>query len=139
MFKTEVMFICGLVSFLIAHILYIITFSKAKKTDFSLSGMILLPVIGLSYFGILYPKILAQNGVGLLVGVFVYLLAILTMTYTGILNKNRPLTFGVLMFLLSDSLLAFDKFYVETPNVGYEVGVMITYHIAQFCIAKYHQ
>lgn len=40
---------------------------------------------------------------------------------------------GSILFVISDSIIAFDKFY--TPISNAQVGIMVTYYVAQFGIA----
>jgi uncharacterized membrane protein YhhN len=40
---------------------------------------------------------------------------------------------GALLFFISDSLLAYDRFKRKMPRV--RVWIMVTYHLAQFCLA----
>ncbi|GAA5800295.1 YhhN-like protein [Helicostylum pulchrum] len=138
MFEGDLNFVLGLLSFLSAHILYIKSFNKTRKTQQNLSALAVLTAIGVSYFSYLFNYIYKDGGYVLVVGVFVYVSAIVGMAYTALLNGNTPLSIGVAMFMISDSVLAFDKFVTQSPGIAYEVTVMITYHIAQFCIANYH-
>jgi uncharacterized membrane protein YhhN len=81
-----------------------------------------------------------KNGLGsMLIPVVIYMLTILTMAVTATLRKgnvsNLSFNFvliGVFLFLLSDSILAINKFYHEVP---YEhLLIMSTYAFAQYCI-----
>lgn len=40
---------------------------------------------------------------------------------------------GSILFVISDSIIAFDKFYTPVSNA--QVGIMVTYYVAQFGIA----
>ena len=73
--------------------------------------------------------------------VFVYTATILLMAIFALNRKDRvleasfcPIFVGALLFILSDSLLAFDKFLVPIPYAG--VFVMSTYMAAQYLIVE---
>ena len=135
----ELYFMLGLASFLLAHIIYIkITARFIKKKSLSKITVTALPFLALfitfllflkDHLGeMLYPVILY----GIIISVFGM---IATLNY--ISNKSRAnlwLFFGALFFILSDSILAINKFY-STKEV-YGLLVMVTYIIAQFLICK---
>jgi uncharacterized membrane protein YhhN len=49
-------------------------------------------------------------------------------------GANILFIIGAVFFVLSDSLLAINKFY--HPFWGANISIMLTYGIAQFCIVK---
>jgi len=72
--------------------------------------------------------------------VWVYALVIVTMFYSASLTLLRPqwdssavilVISGAFLFVLSDTLLAYDRFVARIDGVW----VMITYHVAQIAIA----
>jgi len=128
-------FLFGLISFLLAHVFYILVFLEKKnnlKKPISFITVLIIYAFGLFY--ILYDGL--EN---MLIPVVIYMLAILTMAVTAALRKGKVpnlsynLVFiGVLLFLISDSILAVNKFY---GDVAYEhILIMSTYAFAQFCI-----
>lgn len=133
--KSEHFFILGLVAFLTAHIMYVLLFLKHRNKENSPFGFIVLLLIyaaSLFYF--------LKNGLGeMLIPVVVYILVILTMVTTAYLRKNNVnifsyglVFFGALFFMISDSILAINKFYQPTPWSN--VSIMVTYAIAQYLI-----
>jgi uncharacterized membrane protein YhhN len=85
--------------------------------------------------------ILNENLGALKIPVIVYILGILTMAIAAFGRKDRvdPTSFnlvflGALFFVLSDSILAINKFLVAVP--GAHILVMGTYAAAQFFIVK---
>jgi uncharacterized membrane protein YhhN len=69
--------------------------------------------------------------------VSVYVAVIVVMAIAAYLLTQRvaALTFiGAVLFMISDSYLAFNKFYSPLPLSG--IVVMSTYIAAQWCIAK---
>ncbi len=128
-------FMGGLVSFLLAHLMYVFTFLKRKNnsnnTVFVVVALVLYAA-GLFYF--------LKEGLGdLLIPVIIYMIVILSMVITAFLRKgNVPkssfvLVFlGALFFITSDSLLALNKFYKPLAFSG--ISIILTYSIAQLFI-----
>jgi uncharacterized membrane protein YhhN len=137
MFEGELMFICGLSSFLTAHIFYIFVFYNARTTKQNKTLLLFLVFFASSYYSYIYKEIFIQGGYVMLIAVLVYIIVITTMVYFAYLNNNTILTLGVTMFFISDSALAFDKFIINATDSKLEYLVMSTYHIAQLCIAQY--
>ena len=134
-------FMAGLASFLLAHIMYIIFFLRArrrqtapKKWNIPVSALIGVYAIGLVVF--LYPYIGKLQ-----LPVAIYALTIASMLVAALhafdnsaVNAGRYCIAGAVLFLCSDSLLAINKFYHTFPAAG--VCIMATYGLAQFAIAK---
>lgn len=132
------MFVAGLASFLVAHIFYIIAYqktgaAKGKIRPFELTAFALY---GIALIWILYPGL-----GGMLVPVIAYALVLLTMGIWA--HKRRGATSiasfkyvsaGVILFVLSDSLIAVNKFAFDVP--GERLLVMSTYIAAQFLIVQ---
>ena len=133
--KSENFFISGLIAFLTAHVMYILVFLKKKKpTKHTAIFVILLLIYALVMFYFL------KNGLGdLLIPVIVYMAVILSMILTAFLRKESVpkisyyLVFvGALFFVISDSILALNKFYKPLPFEG--ISIMFTYALAQLFI-----
>ncbi|WP_340076909.1 lysoplasmalogenase [Leptobacterium sp. I13] len=128
-------FIAGLILFLIAHLMYIITFSLQRNKKIALRSISFLL---LSYgFGVFW--ILKDTLGALLLPVSFYMIVILTMVLMAYARKGTvtresfALVFiGALFFILSDTLLAFNKFYSSIPYA--KILIMGTYAIAQYYI-----
>ncbi len=131
----EGFFIAGLVSFLLAHIMYILVFLRDrndKRSVLPFAVLLLVYATGLYY--------LIKDGLGdLLIPVLVYMAVILTMALTAFKRKGMVLHhgylyvfIGALFFMISDSLLATNKFYTTLPFSN--VSIMSTYAAAQFLI-----
>jgi uncharacterized membrane protein YhhN len=138
--QNPALFVPGLVSFLLTHLLYIVYFLKIQPLK---SGYIrrrpvwifLLLVYGAAMFWFLLPHLGAM-----LVPVIVYTLVICCMLLAAINTRGRipgPVnllfTAGAICFVISDSLLAIRLFYFAFPFSDFLV--MITYCIAQYLIA----
>lgn len=137
--RSGIFFILGLGSFLIAHVLFALTFIKKWNTN-TPTNFWWIALLLLSY-GILLFVILKDNLGALKVPVILYIMGILAMVITAYRRKgNVPkssfnLVFiGALFFVLSDSVLAIDKFMVAIPLS--HIIVMGTYATAQYLITK---
>ncbi len=124
-------FVFGLVSFLLAHVNYIVAFIKRSKQP-SLIIVIILLLYGAGLYWVLFPNLGSMA-----IPVLVYLLVILTMVWRAFAQRKFNVfaiyaLVGSLFFVFSDSLIALNKFYTVLP---YSRGViMTTYWIAQFLI-----
>jgi uncharacterized membrane protein YhhN len=135
------MFIPGLISFLLAHVFYIVYFikrGKGKKGILQQQPLIGIPVLIyiLIFLWQLYPYLDALK-----IPVTVYGITIGTMLLMAI-NTKRKLSksaaalffYGALLFVISDSLLAVNLFAMN--HLVLSLGVMLTYASAQFLIVK---
>ncbi|OUS02529.1 lysoplasmalogenase [Flavobacteriales bacterium 33_180_T64] len=128
-------FLFGLVSFLLAHIMYCIAFLTHRNKTLKPYGFIAILLIYAS--GLFY---LLKGGLNdMLIPVIVYMLVILSMSTTAFLRKNNVVKrsyifvfLGALMFMVSDSILALNKFYA--PLAYSNISIMLTYALAQFFI-----
>ena len=133
--KSSNFFIAGLVAFLIAHIMYSIVFLKhldPLKKPYMFIGLLL------TYSSVLFY--ILKDGLGeMLIPVVIYIAAILTMATTAFLRKGDLkkasylwVFLGAIIFMLSDSIIAIDKFHKPFALSG--VSIMLTYSIAQYLI-----
>ena len=110
-------------------------FLRHRNPKQSIGFIALLLIIYAS--GLFY---LLKDGLGeMLIPVVVYMVVILTMAVTAFLRKAKvsPLSYnlvliGAICFMLSDSILALNKFYQPIPWSN--VSIMITYALAQYLI-----
>ena len=135
-------FLIGLVCFLLAHVSYIYSFHLAKRSGVSSllrkkPWLVLLFVI---YANIIFYVI--HGGLDdMLVPVMVYMCVILAMGLTA-LNRFGKVSrqslmdvfLGAVFFMLSDSLLAINKFH--SPFAFASLLIMLTYIAAQYFIVK---
>ncbi len=133
--KSEYVFTLGLVAFLIAHIMYVLLFLKHRNKVKSPFGFIALLLI---YAACLFNFL--NDGLGvMLIPVIVYMLAILSMSTSAFLRKDKVnilsygLVFlGAIFFMISDSILALNKFHQPIPWSN--ISIMVTYAMAQYLI-----
>ncbi len=127
-------FVAGLVSFLIAHLLYIAAFAQG---GFRVTIWLLVPFI--VYAAILLRILLPHVPRALKVPVIVYAAALLVMAWLAAergaasLPGGLPAAIGGLLFVASDSALALNRF--ARPFRGADALVLATYFAAQTLIA----
>ena len=133
-------FIFGIAAFLITQVIYIFIFSKGlAKISWQKKLTSILPF--LLFYSVLI-SVLAPNLNDLLIPVMIYGMAISIFGMVALLNYladknklNMSLLQGALLFILSDSMIALNKFH--EPQTFYPVTIMLTYIIAQYLIATY--
>ncbi len=128
-------FLFGLIAFLIAHIMYSIVFARGRNKSMNPVGFIAILML---YGGGLFY--LLNGGLyNMLLPVMLYMLIILTMTIFAYLRQGRTVKLsyqfvllGAFLFLVSDSILALNKFY--KPLAYSNITIMLTYALAQYFI-----
>lgn len=137
--KNPLFFIFGLASFLTTHILYIIYFLSIRNNQISLLRKQPLLIAMVLAYGITLVWLLFPTLADLKIPVMVYAAVICTMLLCSLhiyLKANKPantfFVLGALLFVLSDSLLAINKFYQPFAFAG--VCIMLTYCAAQYFI-----
>lgn len=123
-------FALGLASFLIAHILYIRRF-LLFPTQKIWWPLVPISLYCLSLFACMIPNL----GV-LLLPVALYIVVIATMLWSACIyahtTTHRVPLFGAMIFVISDSLIAINKFIIPFPQARY--AIIVTYWLAQFMI-----
>lgn len=136
-------FLAGLSAFLLAHLCYIFAFYYSSQNSkhpslFVTKPYLFLPLLG--YGGGLFYFLL-PNLQAFTIPVLVYAIVISLMACFALNRKNRVDTdsfhlifYGSLLFVLSDSLIALNKFLFAIPYGG--LWVMLTYMLAQYLIMR---
>ena len=139
MFKGANFFICGLAAFLIGHVVYIKITAGFLPRDLTAKMISSAFPFLLVFGGLIY--VIYPNLKEMLIPVIVYGVTISTFGSVAFLNyrsekttENLWLFIRAIIFILSDSLIALNKFY--EPNEFYGVAIMITYILAQYLICK---
>lgn len=128
-------FAAGLAGFLIAHIFYIIGFIRASKFTIARASILIILVPFSIWIGYqIVPSLIAGNMEFLIIPVIIYITAIAIMGFTAALTGNLFALFGSILFIISDSVLAWNEF-VE-PVANSRLLIMGTYYTAQFFIAS---
>jgi uncharacterized membrane protein YhhN len=137
-------FIPGLVSFLIGHVLYIFAYRQHQNEEDVDS------LRGLQRARLAFPIILAGSGLvvvlypvlgDLRIPVIIYAAVITAMVLVALFRYGRTSSesfwlvfFGAVCFMVSDAVLAFNKFLTPVENAG--LYIMSTYMAAQFLIVQ---
>ncbi|MBU2913899.1 lysoplasmalogenase [Reichenbachiella agariperforans] len=141
MYDQPIYFMIGLGAFAVAHVFYMVSFSGAVASG--VAGPILLSkglyaIPFLTVYGILMSALWPTLGT-FKIPVAVYALILIGMALSAVYRNGRSgqqgvsqVIFGAILFLLSDSLLALNKFYMPMANAG--IWVMSTYLLAQWNI-----
>ena len=138
LFKEE-FFLLGLVSFLIAHFLYIkISSGYLMKVGFLKMLTTSIPFV-LAFGSVVF--LIKDNLEEMLIPVIIYGIVISAFGVITLLNYSKEkntanlwLFLGALIFIVSDSILAINKFYEAREFYG--LCIMLTYIIAQYLICK---
>jgi uncharacterized membrane protein YhhN len=140
--SNELFFIFGLGSFLVGHLCLIATYRQLSNAGEGLNNPqrlrfsfpILLISTGL--ITILYPR-LGDLKIPVIIYSLVLSLMVLQALYRYGLTSARSFWFvftGAFFFLISDSLIAINKFLEPLPLSG--ISIMVTYMLAQYLITK---
>jgi uncharacterized membrane protein YhhN len=138
--RDELFFIAGLIAFLLSHITYILVFNKQLKLKNTKNKAVFwIGITAIIMYLIIMIAVLLPSLGDLTIPVFVYALVISTMllfAFKGFLIWDNPsrwsILIGAIIFVSSDSILAFNKFY--QPIVWSSFLIMITYLAAQYLI-----
>jgi len=127
-------FLIGLSAFFLAHVFYTIGFfKKAVFTKVHIAACIPIIIYGLVFAMQLIPALLDSNDQVLILPVTGYIIIISLMLWAAILTGNRYAASGSLLFVLSDSILAWSMF-IGPVGIA-EPLIMIFYYGGQFLIA----
>ncbi len=126
-------FMFGLIAFLIAHVFYIIAFVKRNKRLKILSSIPFYVIAGL------LAVFFAQYTGEMTIPVIVYITVIITMAWRSYLQKNysnisKFAFYGAILFVFSDTNIAFTKFYQDYDFS--KIVTIVLYWSAQYLIAK---
>jgi uncharacterized membrane protein YhhN len=139
LYKTnELYFIAGIGFFLLAHVAYIYVL---KKSSYQPIRFDLKKILPFAVYPVLLFALLIPNAGSLAVPVFVYGIVIAVMAGSARLREGttsnesyRLGLYGALLFVVSDSILAINKFYAEIPVAG--LWIMATYTAAQLLLVS---
>ena len=136
MFNGVDFFLIGLCCFLVMQVLYTFTFLKDRVNDIRSIIFKSLPVIFVSIAVITY---LWDDLGEMRIPVAIYTAAITMMVISALIRRSNvkwylPVVAGVLLFMVSDALIAVSKFGPSFSGIEY--GVMATYMLAQYLIVR---
>lgn len=113
----------GLVSFFVAHLLYIGAFvvGGADGSNLSIPGVVALAAvgtIGAMVFGRLRSDVLKAGGRAVLTGVTLYIVIISVMVWMALASGRFFAIAGAVLFYLSDALRAWNRFVRPFHGAG---------------------
>ena len=125
-------FLQGLVSFLAAHVCYIIACLQIQpqQVEVSVFFTVCLLTVALLFFIQLVKGKRFKGGYPLIVAVFIYIVFITSMVWISILTENPFIIMAASLFYFSDATLAWDRFIKPLKYRHYLV--MSTYFLAQY-------
>ncbi len=142
--KVPALFILGLASFLIGHILYVIAFLQASNTFSGINIFVFAFIAVYIVVFILIQRFLGDSTKEMKIPVILYMIIILTMSFCSLALLFSPQTgymktplfafLGSLCFIASDFMLANQLF--KKPFKFDQAYIMLTYLLAQFLIAQ---
>ncbi len=123
----------GLGSFLIMQLSYIRLFAKQASEEAWVPAHARKPLAGViiyvfSFLAFLNPHLVS----GMKIPVTLYAFALGAMLYFAVRLRNQLIVWGAFLFVVSDSVLAFGKFYYSFPGIS--SVVMSTYIVAQLLL-----
>ena len=139
----EMYFLIGLGAFAVAQLFYVFSFSKAVNTNIPPLSNILKILYSTPF--LIYSVVfisLIWDGIGALkIPVSIYTALIMSMALSAVYRQGRAdrdgvnqVIFGAILFVLSDSLIAINKFYAPMENARF--FIMLTYILAQWNIVN---
>jgi uncharacterized membrane protein YhhN len=131
----ERLFIPGLASFLVTHVLYAVVFVLATKgatTPMSAGRKMML--VAIPAFAVAYGVVLWPNLSALAIPVMLYIAAIVVMAMLSLRVRAIEVPVGAILFMVSDSLISLEKFLWQAAWIG--PLVWITYALAQLLITR---
>jgi uncharacterized membrane protein YhhN len=137
--KKEIFFLLGLSAFLIAHIFYIVFFHHVRVRENVKSNPWLLVIVVIYYAALvswLSPFLGDMKLPVRIYGIVISIMFMLAMHMLAIKNKiaGKWMMWGALLFVISDSVLAINKFY--QPFEAANVIIMLMYGLAQLFLVK---
>jgi uncharacterized membrane protein YhhN len=135
-------FLPGLICFLLAHLCYLLAFTRAARLAARWTPFVFYAVVAGGILSQLWPGVPAA----LRIPVVAYVLCLAAMAaqaavvwrtsqHNGGAARAAGLALGGLLFVVSDALLATNKFHTALPMAS--MWILSTYWAAQWCIASW--
>ena len=128
----EQLFLCGLISFLIAHLFYVVLFARHRRPEMSAArklACVIVLAVAFGSLGVLWPSLAEMR-----IPVLAYSVVLTAMAVSAQWSRFGSLVaVGALSFVASDTMLAMSIF--GHPFRGSWALVWITYYAAQVMIA----
>ncbi|MGL4488636.1 MAG: lysoplasmalogenase family protein [Rhizobiaceae bacterium] len=140
-FDGERIFKIGLAGFLLAQLAYVVAFAQTFEGDWGLiqsePWRYLVAALVVANSLVLGGKLLRILPRAMAAPIAVYAVVITTMGLASLLYAPMLVVAGAVMFILSDSLIAYERFLLDTPvnhHPWISPAVWITYYLAQVMI-----
>lgn len=122
-------FVAGLVSFLAAHVLYVVGFTQSPASrPAALAAALLYAVVAATVGRAIVRGVRARHP-GLVAPVLAYMVAIGALAVAAFAVGPPLAGVGAVLFVVSDGILAWRRFVAPQPWAA--VAVMVTYHLGQ--------
>jgi uncharacterized membrane protein YhhN len=133
-------FIFGLIAFLLCHAFYIRAFTldfklkSTQKNPFLIWAIIVFTVFCAGLFFYMRPHLGAMQIPVLIYAIVISIMAMMAVSRFGRVNlfSFEIVFYGAVLFLFSDSMLAYNKFVQPLPNAS--LIIMASYMLAQYFI-----
>jgi len=137
--KGSIFFLLGLSAFLLAHIFYILFFHQVRVKEKIKNNVWPAVIVVIYYAGLiilLSPYLGDMKLPVRIYGIVISFMFMLAMHMLFLKNKaaGTYMMAGALLFVISDSLLAINKFYQSFEPAG--IVIMLTYGLAQLFIVE---
>ena len=144
---SDAFFIPGMIAFMTTHIFNILFFQSLKPTEGASKVKLFVSIVLLAIFCLFVYSFLKDAMGALIYPILVYMILIsISAIYTVRTSLNQKATLiadifwtpGMLFFIASDAVLAFNKFYwsIESPIDNIGLVTMATYGVAQLLLVK---
>lgn len=138
--QNKLYFLLGLGAFFMAHVFYIILFRRIISSDSNTNPTNIVPLlIAVVLYDFVLTSVLWIHLGDLKYPVLLYSIVLSGMLFTALIASkqlNSPskiqIVYGAILFVISDSLLAFNKFY--HPFQAASLLIMLSYIAAQYFI-----
>lgn len=119
------LFVAGLASFLVGHVAYVVGFGPAEAWPWIVSVGVLAAAVGTPIV-----RALLRDGHRELLGPVVAYMSVISLMVACAIGDGDPRAIvGAALFMLSDSLIAWNRFV--RPLSWAPVTIMVTYHLGQ--------
>jgi uncharacterized membrane protein YhhN len=128
---TDARFVVGLGSFLLAHVAFVVAFAHLgmPRADLALVGLALVAGLAAVVGRRVVPAAAREGGPALGAAVTAYMVVIAVMVVAAWATGHLLVALGATVFMVSDAVLAMDRF-VRERRFG-SLAVMVTYHVGQ--------
>jgi uncharacterized membrane protein YhhN len=127
--RGEGLFVVGLSSFLVAHVAYIVAFRLEGSSAGALAACAVVVAAAAALIGRRVVSGVQATDPALVVPVVAYIAVIAAMVACALATGNVFFGAGALLFMTSDSLIAWHRFV--RPLSWAPLAIIVTYHVAQ--------